>query len=64
MAVAQSFTIIFVQDGTGGRTLTTSGSFKFASAYKTLSIAGNSIDMLNIFYDGTTYYCTLTTGYA
>ena len=64
MASAQSFTIILTQDGTGNRTLTTSGSFKFASGYKTLSTAAGSIDMLNIFYDGSTYYCALTTGYA
>lgn len=64
MAVAQSFTIILTQDATGGRTLTTDSSFKYASAYKTLSTPGGAIDMLNIFYDGTTYYCTLTTGYA
>ena len=64
MAVAQSFTIIFTQDEIGDRTLTTSSSFKFASGYKTLSTGGGAVDMLNIFYDGTVYYCTLTTGYA
>ena len=63
MTAAQSFTLILTQ-GTAGSTLTTSGSFKFASGYKTLSTAAGAIDMLNIFYDGTTYYCTLTTGYA
>ena len=64
MTVAQSFTIIFTQDEIGDRTLATSSSFKFASGYKTLSTGGGAIDMLNIFYDGTVYYCTLTTGYA
>ena len=64
MTVAQSFTIIFTQDEIGDRTLTTSSSFKFASGYKTLSTGGGAVDMLNIFYDGTVYYCTLTTGYA
>ena len=64
MTSAQSFTIIFTQDATGGRTLTTASAFKYASGYKTLSTPGGAIDMLNIFYDGTTYYCTLTTGYA
>lgn len=64
MSVAQSFTIIFVQDGVAGRTLTTGSSFKYASGYKTLSTASGAIDMLNIFFDGSTYYCTLTTGYA
>jgi putative lipase involved disintegration of autophagic bodies len=64
ISAGQSFTVIFTQDGTGSRTLTAGGSFKFASGYKTLSTVGNSIDMLNVFYDGSTYYCTLTTGYA
>jgi hypothetical protein len=64
IAVARSFTIIFTQDGTGSRTLATNSAFKYASGYKTLSTGANTIDMLNIFYDGTTYYCTLTTGYA
>ena len=64
MTTAQSFTIIFTQDEIGDRTLTTSSSFKFASGYKTLSTGGGAVDMLNIFYDGTVYYCTLTTGYA
>jgi hypothetical protein len=64
IGVAQSFTIIFTQDGTGSRTLTTSSAFKFASGFKTLTTSANAVDMLNIFFDGSTYYCTLTTGYA
>jgi hypothetical protein len=64
ITTAKSFTIIFTQDATGGRTMTAPAAFKFASNVKTLSIAANSIDMLNMFYDGSTYYCTLTTGYA
>jgi hypothetical protein len=64
MTTAQSFTIIFTQDGSGSRTLTTSSAFKFASGFKTLSTAAGAVDMLNIFFDGSTYYCTLTTGYA
>lgn len=64
MSVAQSFTIIFVQDSTASRTLTTSSAFKYASGFKTLTTTANAIDMMNIFFDGSTYYCTLTTGYA
>ena len=64
IGVAQSFTIIFTQDGSGSRTLTTSSAFKFASGFKTLSTAAGAVDMLNIFFDGSIYYCTLTTGYA
>jgi hypothetical protein len=64
MTAGQSLTLILTQDSAGNRTLTAGSSFKFASGYKTLSIGGNVIDMLNMFYDGTVYYCTLTTGYA
>jgi hypothetical protein len=64
MAVAQSYTLILTQDGSGNRLLTPNSSLKFAGNYKTLSTAGFSVDMINMFYDGTTYYCTLTTGYA
>lgn len=60
----QSITLILTQDSVGNRGLSANVSYLFASGYKTLSAAGNSIDMLNIFYDGTTYYTTLTTGYA
>lgn len=61
IAPAQSFTIILNQTG-GARTLTAPG-FKFASGYKTLSTVAGVEDMLNIFFDGSTYYTTLTTGY-
>jgi hypothetical protein len=64
MSTAQSFTLILTQDGAGNRLLTPNASLKFAGNYKTLSTAGFSVDMINMFYDGTTYYCTLTTGYA
>ena len=61
IAPAQSFTIILRQTG-GARTLTAPG-FKFASGYKALSTVSGLEDMLNIFFDGSTYYTTLTTGY-
>jgi hypothetical protein len=55
-------TIIITQDGTGGRTLTS--SMKFAGASKTLSTAASAVDIISVFYDGTTYYATLSKGYA
>jgi hypothetical protein len=64
MNVGQSLTLIFKQDATGNRILTANSSYKFAGNFKTLSFTGNSIDMLNMFYDGTNYYVALTTGYA
>ena len=57
-----SMTIIVTQDVSGNHTLTS--SMKFAGGEKTLSIPGNSIDIISVFYDGTTYYASLTTGYA
>jgi hypothetical protein len=59
----QSFTLIVTQDATGSRVVTYPAGFKFTYGYKTLSTAAGTIDMLNVFYDGTTYYTTLTAGY-
>ena len=58
----QSMTLILTQDGTGGRTLTS--SMKWAGGAKTLSTAANSIDIATIFYDGTSYYASLSTAFA
>jgi hypothetical protein len=57
-----SATVIVTQDGTGGRTLTS--TMKFAGGAKTLSTAASAIDIISVFYDGTTYYATLSKGYA
>ena len=57
-----SMTIIVTQDGSGGHTL--SSTMKYAGGNKTLSTAPNSIDIISVFYDGTTYYASLTAGYA
>jgi hypothetical protein len=58
----RSMTLIITQDGTGNRTLTS--SMKFAGASKTLSTAASSVDIISVFYDGSTYYSALTKGYA
>lgn len=57
-----SATVIITQDGTGSRTMTS--TMKFAGGSKTLSTAASSIDIICVFYDGTTYYASLTKGYA
>jgi hypothetical protein len=57
----QSMTMILVQDGTGGRTLTS--TMKFAGGSKTLSTAANAIDIMTVYYDGTTYYASLSKGF-
>ena len=57
-----SMTIILTQDATGNRIL--SSSMKFLGGVKILSTAAAANDIVYVFYDGSTYYCTLTTGYA
>jgi hypothetical protein len=57
-----SATVIITQDATGSRLLTS--TMKFAGASKTLSTAAASIDIIGVFYDGSTYYASLTKGYA
>ena len=55
-------TIILTQDGTGNRTLTS--TMKFLGGTKTLSTAASAIDIMSVFYDGTTYYASLGKGFA
>ena len=57
-----SMTLILTQDGSGSHTLTS--SMKFAGGAKTLSTAASSVDIMSVFYDGSTYYATLSKGYA
>jgi hypothetical protein len=57
----RSMTLILTQDATGGRTLTS--SMKFADGFTTLSPTASTTDIISVFYDGSTYYATLTTGY-
>lgn len=54
-------TLILTQDGTGSRTLTS--TMLFLGGTKTLSTAAGSVDIVSVFYDGTTYYATLGKGY-
>ena len=61
VVTGSSATLKLVQDGTGNRTLTS--TMKFATGFKTLSTAPNSVDIISVFYDGADYYATLTTGY-
>ena len=58
----QSMVIKFIQDATGGRTL--SSTMKWAGGAKTLSPGGNAVDIASVFYDGTTYWASLTLAYA
>ena len=58
----QSMVIKFIQDATGGRTL--SSTMKWAGGNKTLSTAANAVDIASVFFDGTTYYASLTLNYS
>jgi hypothetical protein len=58
----QSMVIKFIQDGTGSRLL--SSTMKWAGGAKTLSTAANAVDIASVFYDGTTYWASLTLAYA
>jgi hypothetical protein len=58
----QSMVIKFIQDGTGGRTLTS--TMKWAGGLKTLTATANAVDIASVFYDGTTYYASLTNNYS
>lgn len=64
MAAGQSLTLILTQDNPGNRDLTANAAYLFAGGFNTLSNGAGEIDMLNIFYDGTVYYVTLTVGYS
>jgi hypothetical protein len=55
-------TVIITQDATGSRVLTS--TMKFLGGSKTLSTAAAAVDIISVFYDGTTYYATLGKGFA
>lgn len=59
----QSLTLIITQDSTGGRTLTMGSSFKFAGGINALSTPSNAIDVMSIFYTGSTYIASLSTNF-
>jgi hypothetical protein len=37
---------------------------KFSGGVNVLTTTANAIDVMSVFYDGTTYYATLSKGYA
>jgi hypothetical protein len=58
----QTVTFIITQSASGNNTLTS--TMKFAGGLKTLSTAANAIDILTVSYIGTTYYASLSKGFA
>lgn len=55
MVAGESMTLILTQDGTGSRLGTWNASYKWLGGTPALSTAAASIDIVNIFYDGTNY---------
>lgn len=62
LSSGESVTLILTQDATGSRTL--SSTMLFAGGDGTLSTDPNAVDIIGIFYDGTNYYASLSTGFA
>jgi hypothetical protein len=58
----RSITMVITQDGTGGRIIG-STDLKYAGSVNTLSTPPNSIDVMNIYYNGTYYLAALVKGY-
>lgn len=57
----QSLTLI-INGGTAYTSITS--TMKFAGGVKTLTGTANCIDILSVYYDGTTYYASLNKGFA
>jgi len=57
-----SATVIITQDATGNRLMTS--TMLFVGGSKTLSTAASAKDIVSVFYDGTTYFASLTKAYS
>lgn len=64
MTGGQRMSLILTQDAAGNNIGTFGANFKFSDGSKTLSTAASATDIVDIFYDGTTYFSRLTKGYA
>lgn len=61
----ESIEIVFIQDATGSRLLSSVGSvWKFAGGAKTLSTTANAVDCIKGVYDGTWILANLSLAYA
>jgi hypothetical protein len=56
-------TLILTQDGVGGRTLTTSGTWIWEGGIKTLSTGAGAVDLLKFEYYNGIYFAELKKGY-
>jgi len=64
MLSGSSITLVISQDATGNRAMTPNASYKFGYGIKTLSTAANAVDVMSIFYSGSSYLCNLVKGYS
>ena len=64
MPTGASLTLVISQDGSGGWGMTSNSSYKYSGGSKTLSTAASAIDVINMFYTGSIYLASLTTGYS
>jgi hypothetical protein len=59
-----AYTFHFIQDGTGGRTLSFAAKFRFIDTPPTLSTAANTRDIMTCDCDGTNLYCVMNKGWS
>ena len=64
MQSGSNLKFIIRQNSSGNHILTPNASLKFRGGNKTLSTTSNAIDMIKIYYDGTTYLCDLDLAYS
>ena len=64
MPSGASLTLIISQNATGGWAMTSDSNIKYAGGNKTVSTGASVIDVINMFYTGSTYLAALTTGYS
>jgi len=59
----QTITLIVRQDGTGNRVLTSTMLAAGGMAGKTLSTAPNAIDLVTVYFSGTSYFMSIAKGF-
>jgi hypothetical protein len=64
MLSGSTMKFIIRQNASGNHTLSANSSLKFKGGNKTLSTASNAIDMIKIYYDGTSFLCDLDLAYS
>ena len=64
MPSGSSMKLVITQDVSGSRLLSPNGAYKFLGGINTLTTAGNAIDIINIFYDGTNYLSEIKKNYS